>query len=275
MRILIFLIIVALAGGAAWYYYTYVYEPSGNTVEKITVTDTLVITKDSIINASVFETTPTGFYQGTFPCKNCEGIQRTIAFSGEANFKMEELNRGKGTAARKTEGTWKKEKDRFVFYQNNKAISKYRLTKDSLINTENNGTRIPDSLSKQYVLFKKNTVPENPSWKIRKSEGIDIIGNGSDPAWNIEIDAEKLILFRLASEDKPVIVPVENAIVTKDSTVYSITSEAGSVLRVSIYSSFCHDGIGDHLYEYKMTVRYKGQVYKGCAFILDKEHRIN
>lgn len=148
-------------------------------------------------------------------------------------------------------------------------MSRYKLVKDSLINIENNGTRIPDSLSTQYVLFKKNTAPVNPSWKKRKSEGIDIIGNGSDPSWSVEIDNEKLILFKLAANEKPVIVPIERPAITKDSTVYSIVTDGGAGLKISVYSTFCSDGLSDHLYEYKMIVWYKGQMYKGCAVILE------
>jgi uncharacterized membrane protein len=105
--------------------------------------------------------------------------------------------------------------------------------------------------------------------KKRKSEGIDIIGNGSEPFWSIEIDNEKFILFKLAASGKPIIVPIEKPVVTKDSIVYSLLTEAGAVLKISIASKFCNDGVSDHLYEYKMSVWYKGEMYKGCAVILN------
>ena len=236
--------------------------------ETIVITDTMVIVKDSVINAKAFDSIPSGFYQGMLPCKNCEGVQRTIVFS-DNDYKMEELNWGRGTPAKTTEGNWEHVKGNFILYQDKKVVSKYKLVKDSLINYETNGTRIPDSLSKQYVLFKKNTPPLNISWNKRRSEGIDIIGTGGDPFWSIEIDQEKLIFFKLSASAKPVIVPIEKPIITKDSTVYSITTETGAVLKISISSKFCSDGIRDHLYEYKMTVWYKGEVYKGCAVILN------
>jgi len=120
-------------------------------------------------------------------------------------------------------------------------------------------------VSRQYALFKKNKTPENPSWKQKKSEGVDIIGIGGDPYWSVEIDNEKMILFKMATADKPVIVPVEKPSVTKDSTVYSIVTEAGNPLKILVLPRFCNDGISDHLYEYRMNVWYKGQFFKGCA----------
>src|SRR5258708_24479440 len=76
------------------------------------VTDTMVIVKDSIINAGHFDSIPSGFYQGMLPCKNCEGLQRTILFSGDDHFKMEELELGKSIPAKRTEGTCEKDKRR-------------------------------------------------------------------------------------------------------------------------------------------------------------------
>jgi uncharacterized membrane protein len=238
---------------------------SSPPAEAKVVTDTMVIVKDSIINAGHYDTTLTGFYQGMLPCRNCEGVQRTILFSGDEHFKMEELELGKNIPAKRVEGTWEKEKGKFLLYQNEKVFAQYRLTKDSLINIETNNVRIPDSASRQYVLFKKNTAPENPAWKQKKSEGIDIIGIGSDPFWNVEIDNEKLILFKLAAAEKPVIVPIEKPTVTRDSVVYSVVTDGGTPLKISISPRFCNDGIGDHLYEYRMNVWYKGIQYKGCA----------
>lgn len=236
---------------------------------KSTVRDTMVIVRDSFINARSYDTIPAGFYQGMLPCKNCEGIQRTIMFYGDDHFRMEELEWGKSTDSRKTEGTWVRDKERFTLYVGDKVLSKYKLVKDSLINTENSGSRVPDSLFRQYVLFKKNIAPENPLWKKRKSEGVDIIGNGNEPFWSMEIDNDKFILFKLSTLAKPVIVPIEKPSINRDSTVYSVLTEAGNPLKISISSKFCNDGVSDHLYEYKMNVWYKGQLYKGCAVILN------
>ncbi len=99
MKLFLFLLVVLIAGAIAWYY---VYEYKPNQVAAIKTpapADTVVIVKESIINARAFDTIPLGFYQGMLPCKTCEGIQRTILFSNDEHFKMEELNWGKGTQA--------------------------------------------------------------------------------------------------------------------------------------------------------------------------------
>jgi uncharacterized membrane protein len=268
MKALLFLLVIVILGAGVWYYVS-VYSAPKPVSQTTTITDTLTVVKDSIINARSFDTIPLGFYQGMLPCRSCEGLQRTIKFTDDGRYKMEEVSWGKGAQSKRTEGTWEKEKGKFLLYVNDKMVSQYRFVKDSLINIENNGSRIPDSLSRQYALFKKNTAPENPAWKKKRAEGVDIIGSGSEPFWNVEIDNEKFILFKLTTTEKPVIVPIERPSVTKDSTVYSIVTDSGFPLKISIAPKFCSDGVSDHLYEYKMTVWYKGQTYKGCAVIFN------
>ena len=269
-----FIIILALivAGAIGWYIYSYYQSSNTKPVVVATkTTDTMVIVKDSIINARAYDSIPSGFYQGMLPCKNCEGVQRTILFEDNGHYKMEELNWGKGMPAKATQGKWEREKERFKLYENDKPVAEYRLYKDSLINVENYGTQIPDSLSHQYVLFRKNTSPENTSWKKRRTEGVEILGTGGDPYWSVEIDKDKFILFKAPTIQRPVIVPIELPQPTKDSLVYSITTDGGNLLKVSIAPGFCTDGLSDHIYEYRMNVNYKGQTYRGCAVLLDRE----
>lgn len=267
-----FLIIVALiaAGIAGWYILTYYVWANPKQV-MVTTKDTVTIVRDSVINANTYDSIPSGYYQGMLPCKTCEGIQQTILFTDDGHYKLEELAVGKGTPAKAIEGTWEKEKGQFKLFENEKLIAEYRLFKDSLINTESYGSRIPDSLSRQYVLFRKNTTPENASWKKRRSEGVEILGTGGDPYWTVEIDKEKYILFKSPTMAKAVIVPIEKPVTSRDSLVYNINDGGGNMLKVSIAPGFCTDGVSDHIYEYHMNVAYKGQAYKGCAVLLDKE----
>ncbi|MES1249468.1 MAG: hypothetical protein ABUL46_02225, partial [Chitinophaga rupis] len=136
------------------------------------------------------------------------------------------------------EGTWEKEKGHFKLYENSKLIATYRLSKDSLINTESYGTPIPDSLSHQYALFRKNTAPENASWKKRRSEGVEILGTGGEPYWTVEIDKDKYILFKSPTLQRPVIVPIEKPQPTKDSLVYAINTDEATCLRYRLHPVF-------------------------------------
>jgi uncharacterized membrane protein len=220
------------------------------------VQDTVIFVKDSTMAASFADSLPNGAYQGMYPCKGCEGIQQTILFTPDKKYRLEELAWGKSAVPKKTEGIWERKDGRIWMYQPGRAPMKFFLRKDSLFT---------DSL--QYALIKRELATLNPSWKQKQNGGIDFIGVGNEPFWNLEIDNEKMILFKLADWKKSVIVPVEKPTVTKDSTLYNLSSE-GSPLRITVYPQFCSDGMSDFLYQYKVVVSFKGSTYKGCGVML-------
>ena len=220
------------------------------------VQDTVIFVKDSAMAANFADSLPTGAYQGMYPCKGCEGIQQTILFTPDKKYRLEELTWGKSSFPKKAEGIWEIKSGMVWMYQPGKAPMNFFLRKDSLFT---------DSL--QYALVKRELAVINPSWKQKQSEGVDFIGVGTEPFWSLEIDNEKMVQFKLSDWKKPIIVAVQKPIVTKDSTLYTLSSE-GMPLRVIIYPQFCSDGMSDFLYQYKVVVSLKGNTYKGCGVML-------
>ncbi|HEV8079251.1 MAG TPA: copper resistance protein NlpE N-terminal domain-containing protein [Chitinophagaceae bacterium] len=220
------------------------------------VQDTVIFVKDSAMAADFADSLPNGAYQGMYPCKGCEGIQQTILFTPDKKYKLEELTWGKSSIPKRSEGIWERKSGMVWMYQPGRPPMKFFLKKDSLFT---------DSL--QYALVKRELATLNPSWKQKQNEGVDFIGVGNEPFWSLEIDNEKMIVFKLADWKKPVIVSAVPPIVTKDSTVYNLSS-TGSPLRVIVFPRFCSDGMSDFLYQYKVAVSFKGNTYKGCGVVL-------
>jgi len=221
------------------------------------IQDTIIFIKDSTMAAAFADSLPNGAYQGMYPCKGCEGIQQTILFMADKKYRMEEMKWGKSAALKKTEGIWERKSGMIWMYQPGRTPLKFFLRKDSLFT---------DSL--QYALVKRDMADMNPSWKEKQNEGIDFIGVGNEPFWNIEIDDEKMVTFKLADWKKPVTADAVQPIFSKDSTIYNLTANKNN-LRVIILSQFCSDGMSDMLYQYKVIVNYKGSVYKGCGVLLN------
>lgn len=233
------------------------------------IRDTLVLTRDSLVRVAVGDTSVIGFYQGMLPCKGCDGIQQTILFTMDSMYKLEEKNWGKNQVSKKQQGKWAKKENTIFMYLNDKVVARYKLKSDSLIITDQNGSYFSDSVSRQYVLFKRPTAGNNSTWMKKKQEGIDIAGVGNEPFWSLEIDNDKMVLFKVADWSKPVIVPIEKPVVTKDSIYYSIPAQ-GTMLNITILPEFCNDGMSNFLYEYQIRVTYNGQLYKGCGIFLNK-----
>lgn len=220
------------------------------------VQDTVIFIKDSAMAAAFADSLPNGAYQGMYPCKGCEGIQQTILFTPDKKYRLEEITWGKSSVPKKTEGIWEKQSGMVVMHQTGKSPLRFFLRNDSLFT---------DSL--QYALVKRELAITNPSWKQKQNEGVDFIGVGNEPFWSLEIDDEKMILFKMADWKKPIIVPVEKPSVSKDSTVYTLLSEKNP-LKIIVYPQFCSDGMSDFLYQYKVAVSFKGNIYKGCGVML-------
>ncbi len=234
------------------------------------VQDTVIFIKDSTMAQTFADSLPLGAYQGMFPSKGYEGIQQTIIFSADKKYNREEMLWGSAALPQRTDGRWERKEGKIWLYHNNKPVMKFRLKKDTLINVEANSTAIKDSM--KYVMTQRNLASDRTSWDKKKAEGIDFVGIGNEPFWSLEIDNEKLILFKLADWQKPVIVPIEKPVINKDSTFYSLPIE-DSRWTVTIIPHFCSDGMSDFLYQYKTIVRYKGSAYEGCGVMLNNAER--
>lgn len=230
------------------------------------VQDTVVFIKDSTMAQTFADSLPDGAYQGMFPCKDCEGIQNTIIFSSDKNYSREEMPWGSPAKPYRAKGKWERKNNRIVLYANGQPELVFKYGKDTLINVESNGNRIGDS--SKYILTKRSLATENKSWDQKRNQGIDFIGMGNEPFWSLEIDNEKMILFKLADWKKPMIVPIEKPFVKNDSTYYSLMN--GDVAwSVTILPQYCSDGMSDFLYQQKVIVCYKGVAYKGCGVMLN------
>lgn len=230
------------------------------------VQDTVIFIKDSTMAQTFADSLPEGAYQGMFPCKDCEGIQNTIIFSSDKTYSREEKSWGSPARPYHAKGKWDRRDNRIVLYANGKPELKFKYGKNMLVNVESNGNRISDS--SKYILTKRSLATENKSWDQKRNQGIDFIGMGNEPFWSLEIDNEKLILFKLADWKKPLIVPIEKPFIRNDSTYYSLMS-GETAWSVTILPQYCNDGMSDFLYQQKVIVRYKGVAYRGCGVVLN------
>lgn len=232
------------------------------------VTDTVIFIRDSLAAKAFADSLPKGFYQGMYPCEGCEGKQEIIFFGDDNKYKMEEQLWGKSLKPNKTEGTWERKEGLIWIYSKGKTAAKFRFANDSLVAIENQGKKISTDESSRYVLGKAVAASDNPEWKKKAAEGIEFIAIGNEPFWNLEIDKEKFILFRLADWKKPLIVAIESPVQKKDTTVYTLKADNNTTLRVAVYPEFGSDGMSDFLYDQKVQVVYQNQVYRGSGLYL-------
>ena len=238
---------------------------SGTTVQDTTglIVDSTTV-YDTLISVPPRDTVLFGFYQGVLPCRDCQGIRHTLLLKDSGRFKLEEFVMGKDMFPEKLEGRWTRQDDSLRLQANRQIVATYFIAKDTLKLAYRQGRAVVDSLSKNYTVVRHPDAAMTPAWKGKFKSGVDFYAIGNEPFWNIEIDHEKSISFKLADLPKALVFPAVKPRVSKDSVFYA-TSLPDAKLEVSIYMDFCNDGMSDNMYEYRVHVRYKGETYKGCG----------
>ena len=232
------------------------------------IQDTIIV-KDSVLNSTIADSLPSGAYQGIFPCKDCDGIQQTILFNIDKTFREEQMIWSKNDNPRISEGTWQRKNGKIELTQNNKQVIDLIKKRDTLFAVNIDGVVVNNS--SKYILTKRSLADNNPVWNRKRLEGVDFEGTGNEPSWNLEIDYEKSILFKLADWKKPVIAGIGKPLINKDSTIYKLKSDTTN-WSITILPQFCNDGMSDYLYQYKVNVKYNGILYKGCGVMLSKKN---
>ena len=216
--------------------------------------DTLPIIKDSsVFNNAIAN--PNGIYQVFLPCTDCKSLQHTIAFYANKTFRLEEEKWGAQNVLTKTSGTWALSNNIISLYKEQLLVSQYKWDGNKLSYIQKD---------KQHTLNKVAFAGENEVWSKKKDEGIEFFGVGNEPFWNIEIDEQKQILFQLADWGKPLAFKPTKPSLAGDSMVYKTSNDSG-LLQVVIYNRFCSDGMSDFVYNNKVTVSYRGNIFNGCG----------
>lgn len=236
--------------------------------DTIKIRDTMIV-KDSITKSTFADSLPLGAYQGMFPCKDCEGIQQTILFNTDKTFKEEQMIWSKNESPKKSEGLWQRKNNKIELTQNNKQVIDLIKKGDTLLTIKIDGIAVNNS--SKYILIKRNLARNNPAWDKKRLEGVDFAGIGNEPFWNLEIDYQKSILFKLADWKNPVIAGIEKPVINRDSTIYKLKTDTIK-WSITIFPRFCNDGMTDYLYQYKVNIKYSGILYKGCGVMLSKKN---
>ena len=226
---------------------------------------------DSLVSPAFADSMVTGAYQGMFPCKNCEDAQKTILFNMNHTYLQEQMEGEKNSRTTRSSGEWRVNGDLVELFQKNKPAVIFRLINDSLFAVKINDIPIRDSL--KYLLTQKELAGERQIWRQKRAEGIDFVGMGNEPFWNVEMK-KGTMRFRLMEWKKPIAASIREVEKNNDSTVYHLVSDKKE-WTVTVLPKFCSDGMSDFLYQHKVKVNYGNKHYNGCGIMLYEEMKNN
>ena len=237
-----------------------------NTDSRFTKTE-LGVEKNSVHPVNSLDSALPGIYRGTFPCNDCDGIQQTILFNKDNTYRQEQIETGKSGSPKTGNGIWRIENNNVHLTQNDDSEILFRLDNDTLFAQKINNIKIIDS--SKYRLFRRLLASENKASEIKRKEGIEFMGMGNEPFWQLNIIKGKTASFKMPDWKTPVVAPLESLVENSDSLVYHLVTNKTN-WSVTIFPQFCDDGMSDFLYEYKVNIVYNGAVYKGCGVMLKK-----
>ncbi len=211
-------------------------------------------------------------YSGTVPCEDCGGINQVVVLDSNNKFRLSETYLG-GEEEKCMEkcGSWSFQDGKVILYAENTTIAQYAVAGDKLVHLDaaNFSQKKSKKYSGQGMLAKKNFTRSrkiNPDFL----EGIDVVGFGADPSWSLDIHHEKAIQFSVPGLDAPIAFSPVVPSLSGDSIIYNIVSQEDK-MQVIMYPGLCGDGVSNNLYDYKITVNFRGKIYKGCGAIMNTD----
>lgn len=203
---------------------------------------------------------PSGVYRFLLPCEKGKNLLHTIAFYSNT-YRLQEEYPGKKDSVVVTQGTWAPSQGFIWLYKDQVLRGRYAWKGDTL-------QYFSPQLKQRFSLQKLEPVESNKVWQNKKSEGTLLYAVGNEPFWSIELTKADSLVLNMPDWNEPLHLPLSAIEVSKDSTVYTSATDS---LRVTIYPYFCTDGMSDFLYSQKVKLVYRGQVYKGCGEVLQRD----
>lgn len=215
----------------------------------------------------IHENDLTGVYRGTFPCSNCQQTDFIILLKPDKTYRQEEISVSTNKVQNSSSGLWRVQDGTLVLTKDLIEEMVFRQENDTLFAVSVRGVPLKDSAS--YALSRQQLASENEHWQSVRKKGIDFVGLGTEPFWNLEIKNGQASLRFM--EKKPLIARLERSENQQDTLFYHSVGNSGKPWEVVVIPSFCSDGMSDFLYEYRVMVKYAGQRYTGCGILLDKD----
>lgn len=220
-----------------------------------------VITADHIRGAS---------YEGTLPCTDCEGINQVVILDSGNTFTLTETYLGEDQKETSRTGRWQMQDGRVILTSNNATIAQYALAGNQLVYLDEASMQARKKIQAVQGMLQRRNFVRSKKIDPNYLDGIDIVGFGTTTAWSLDITHDKAIQFAVPGMDAPVTFSPVAPTINGDSIIYNIVAE-NDRMRVVLIPGYCSDGVSKNLYDYKVSVQYRGKTFNGCGAVLNAD----
>ena len=222
-----------------------------------------------------------GLWGSTLPCSeiDCESIAYKLYIKKNKEYREHLTYKKKKAKTVKTTGKWDLTDGILTLYNERGTITKYRPEINKLIPLTPDGEVI-----RLYEITKLsnnfNEIDGTDIWQKERAKGIDFVGMGNEPFWNVKIDLiGTMSISRLGEKDIEFSNVKESLIMDSPGVTYTgVTPQAE--LKVDILKIDCTDNMSGEIFPYTVKVNIKLSngtkvtQYRGCGKYL-ADYRLN
>ena len=202
-----------------------------------------------------------GFYQGTFPCTDCEGMEQLLLLKKNGTYKQAFTNVDSNKVKSQSSGSWTMKGNQVTLMENNQNKLIFQYANDDLMAISIDRIMINDP--SKYLLSKKSFAGYFNAWENERNKGTLFVAHGNEPFWNLNIKSG-LVSFKASDWKNELIARNVQIEKINNSTIYNLKSN-GKEWKITVIDRFCNDGMSDIIYEYHVVVHYEGKDYFGCG----------
>ncbi len=190
---------------------------------------------------------PSGVYQTVLP----GNIGHIVAFNSDHTFQLQESFANDSTIV--ITGNWSPSNGYIWLYKDQVVRARYRWKGKQL-------EYYNPAQKKGFPMNPMQDIATNTTWQKKKDEGISFFGIGNEPFWNVSIDKNDSLSFRLADWKESL-----KTVVVKKQSGDSLLYHSGDSIHLTILPHFCSDGMSDNVYRNSVKIQYKKEVFRGCG----------
>ncbi|HRJ85161.1 MAG TPA: META domain-containing protein [Ignavibacteria bacterium] len=214
----------------------------------------------------------TGTWQAKLPCADCEYIDYRLVLNADNTYNDQMVYHDKDVMPFMTEGKWTYSDDIVTLNESTGKTQRLRHSNGSLTLLDASGNNVTNgTLTK--LTREVTEVPVNDRWAAKRDKGIDFIGMGNEPFWNIDLNIEeKTITYsRLGEEGSVIFTDITEAIVMDAPIVTYHGNTAKHEITIEITKEECTDNMSGEVFPYKVTVKIRAgksnkvDTLKGCG----------
>lgn len=201
-----------------------------------------------------------GIWSGNLPCADCEYIICRLNLKSDMSYNMQLVYHDKDVKPYNTDGKWDISDNILILNEASTSnIQKYRYTENKLILLDNNGIELQNSILKK---LSRSSIEPNSTldkWQNKRLNGIDFIGMGNEPFWNIniELDKNKMSFGRLLNNEMVEFTDIKEVPVMDVPVITYHSMNAKHEITVEITKQECVDNMSGETFPYKVTVKLR------------------